>query len=272
MSRRDVPRALLASVLLVAACAPVPPPPADLLQVVDVNGFSTRRDEAAARELMAAADRAWEGRDDPERLAAAFRDYGRAAVADPDLYDAYWKAARAASLLGRRTGKGPERAAIFERGSGIARLGMAVDPDRPEARYYFATTLGLWARERRSIGLASVKEMVPHLEQVAAEAPGLEEGGASRALALLYLRAPEWPTSIGDVDLALEWAERAVDEGPEHPGNFLALAEAEEAAGDDAAAGDALDRAAALAAAERWSPREREEFLADIEELRGKLR
>jgi hypothetical protein len=272
VSRHDVPRALLASVLLAAACSPVPPPPADLLQVVDVDGFSARRDEAAARELMAAGDLAWEDRDDPEQLAAAFRDYGRAAVADPDLYDAYWKAARAASLLGRRTDRGSERAAIFERGSGIARLGMAREPDRPEARYYFATTLGLWARERRSIGLASVKEMVPLLERVAAEDPALEEGGACRALSLLYLRAPEWPTSIGDVDLGLEWAERAVDEGPEHPGNFLALAEAQEAVGDDPAARDALDRAAALAASERWSPREREAFLAEVEELRAKLR
>jgi hypothetical protein len=54
----------------------------------------------------------------------------------------------------------------------------------------------------------------------------MEEAGPDRALALLYARAPGWPTGPGDPDLSLEHARKAVAIRPEFPPNQLALAEA----------------------------------------------
>jgi hypothetical protein len=56
--------------------------------------------------------------------------------------------------------------------------------------------------------------------------PGLDHGGPHRVLALVYLRAPGWPTGPGDPELGLDEARRAVALDPGHPPNRLCLAEA----------------------------------------------
>ena len=265
-------RVLLLAAWALAGCAPVPPPPADLLEVVDLGDGPPVRGARAARELLAEADSAWERREEPGQAALALRDYGRAAAADPSSYDAYWKAARASGTVGQRLEKETSRAAEFERGAGIARLGIAVQPERAEAHYYSAVTLGLWARERESIGVAAVKEMIPHLETAGEADPGLERGGPFRTLALVYLRAPGWPTSVGDEAAGLDWARRAADQDPEHPGNQLALAEALQANGEGEAAREAAARAVDLARAGAWTERERAEFLDDAARIQRRRR
>jgi hypothetical protein len=54
--------------------------------------------------------------------------------------------------------------------------------------------------------------------------PGFENGGPYRLLAMLYVHAPPWPTSIGDIDKALEYAEKAVGVS-EYPMNHLVRGE-----------------------------------------------
>ena len=54
------------------------------------------------------------------------------------------------------------------------------------------------------------------------------------ALALLYVRAPGWPTGPGDPELGLQHARQAVALRPDYPPNRLALAEALVVTGDPA--------------------------------------
>jgi hypothetical protein len=89
-----------------------------------------------------------------------------------------------------------------------------------------AISLGVQARERRSTGLDAVGLMVERLQAAIELDPGLDHGGPHRVLALLYLRAPGWPTGPGDPDLGLEEARLALAEAPGYPPNRLCLAEA----------------------------------------------
>ena len=262
---------LAAGLLLGGACRSVPPPPADLLEVIDLSGRVTPHGKDVALELLAQGDASWERRADPAELVAARISYWSAAVADPSLYDAYWKAARACQRIGLITEPKPARAAEFQRGLGIAQLGLALAPERAEARYYYANSLGLLARERHSIGLDSVRMMVPQLERAAEIDPDLDGAGPLRTLALLYLRAPAWPTSVGDEELGLEYAERAVQRAPEHPGNQLALAEARMANGDRDGAHAALKRGVELLVETTADP-ERDALMEEARRLREKLR
>ena len=124
---------------------------------------------------------------------------------------------------------------------------VRIAPTRPESQYWLGAALGVQARERSSTALDALPR-IEELFQRAAEAdPNLEEGGPSRALALLYARAPGWPTGPGDPERALTEARKAVELKPDYPPNQLALGEALELNGDSAAARDAYTRALELA-------------------------
>jgi tetratricopeptide (TPR) repeat protein len=103
------------------------------------------------------------------------------------------------------------------------------------------------ARERRSTGLDALPQIEQAFKRAAVEAPSLEEGGPDRALALLYLRAPGWPTGPGDPDLGLMHARKAVQLSPAYPPNQLALAEALKATGDAEESASTYQRALDLA-------------------------
>lgn len=119
----------------------------------------------------------------------------------------------------------------------------------PVCSYWLGAALGVQARERRSTGISALPRIEAAFKAAAAGDPTLEEAGPDRALALLYLRAPGWPTGPGDPELGLEHARKAVALRPDHPPNLLALAEALAANGEAGAAGEqylrALDRATA---------------------------
>jgi len=106
-------------------------------------------------------------------------------------------------------------------------------PGSPVCAYWLGAALGVQARERRATALDALKRIVALFEHAAESAPELEHSGPDRALALVYLRAPGWPTGVGDPDLGLEHAERAVAREPDFPPNQLALAEALEAVEDE---------------------------------------
>ena len=98
--------------------------------------------------------------------------------------------------------------------------------------------------------------------------PELEQGGPLRVHGMLYLRAPPWPASIGDLEAALELLEAAVQQFPEHPQNHLFLAQVLHEDGDAEAAAAALERAEQAIADGDWGaagPR----WQTEIEALRG---
>jgi len=122
-----------------------------------------------------------------------------------------------------------------------------IDPENPACSYWLGAALGVQARERRSTGLDALPLIEEAFKKAAVEAPTLEEGGPDRALALLYLRAPGWPTGPGDPDLGLMHARKAVQLSPAFPPNQLALAEALKATGDAEESARTYQRALDLA-------------------------
>ncbi len=99
-------------------------------------------------------------------------------------------------------------------------------PGSAVAHYLLAYSTALVA-ERRPLQALS---LVPQVEQQALRAaaldPAIHDGGPYRMLAELYLRAPGFPLSIGDGELAVEYFYKAVAQSPEHLENRLGLVEA----------------------------------------------
>jgi hypothetical protein len=124
-------------------------------------------------------------------------------------------------------------------------------PVNPECDYWLGAALGVQARERPSTGLKALPRIEELFRRAAQALPTLDEAGPERALALLYVRAPRWPTGPGDPDLGLRHARTAVELRPDYPPNRLALAEALLATGDRGAGRleyrRALDLARAMA-------------------------
>jgi tetratricopeptide (TPR) repeat protein len=124
-----------------------------------------------------------------------------------------------------------------------------VAPEDPGCDYWLGAALGVQARERRATGRDALPRIVELFRRAADKDPELDEAGPDRALAFLFVRAPGWPTGPGDPDLGLEHARRATERSPGHPPNWLALAEAREAAGHHEESRKALERALELARA-----------------------
>lgn len=105
-------------------------------------------------------------------------------------------------------------------------------PNTPQCDYWQAVAKGLGARENPTTGLGEVKVIIELLRRVQAAQPQLDDGGPSRVLALLLLRAPGWPIGPGDADAGLAEAQKALAIAPNHPLNQLAVAEGLAATGD----------------------------------------
>jgi len=135
-----------------------------------------------------------------------------------------------------------------------------------ECLYWLAISLGVQARERRSTGHDALGLMIERLQAAIELEPELDHGGPHRVLALVYLRAPGWPTGPGDPDLGLDEARRAVAQAPDYPPNRLCLAEALVETEDPD--GGRLEYEAAAKLAREWLDRgapDAEEWLEEAE-------
>ncbi len=206
---------LLIAVLLAAwGCAPVQPVPLprpgvgvpSLPQPVEI-GRPCTREEAAALDTEAAGD--------PQ---------------------AALEGAACLIYLAERAEEGPSRLADIRRGRRMAEAAVEAWPESGLAHYLLAWLVGLEAEAVPLKGL----ELVTVIEREAQTAAGLEpvvdHGGPDRMLGELYLRAPGFPVSIGDSELAVEHFRKAVAQDPLFAENRLGLAEALLADGDTAGA------------------------------------
>lgn len=113
--------------------------------------------------------------------------------------------------------------------------------------FWLGAALGMQAREKHSTALDALHLIEAAFRRAAQKDPTLEEAGPHRALALLYARAPGWPTGPGDPDRALAEARKAVELRPDYPPNQLALGEALALTKDSQDARSARTRALELA-------------------------
>src|SRR5262245_49947501 len=202
--------------------------------------------------------------------AQALADFKTAAAADPERIEALQRAIAVWIWLTDHEQEPAARLDAATRAVDAAQLCARRRPEDVACDYWLGAGLGVQARERPSTGLSALPLIEASFKKAAARAPELEEAGPDRALALLYLRAPGWPTGPGDPELGLQHARRAVAQMPDYPPNHLALGEALSKSGDDEASRAAYRKARELARA-ITGPREPEarEWLAEANQALG---
>ena len=153
-------------------------------------------------------------------------------------------------------------------------LGQICDskaPADPRCDYGLALALGAQARERPKTAHDGLPRMVERLERAAKSDPALDHGGPTRVLSLVLVRAPGWPTGPGDPETGLEEAQKAVKLDDAYAPNWLALAEAADATGDEETRKKAAEKAASLAEGARAAGEpDAEKWLKDALALRDK--
>ena len=185
--------------------------------------------------LVAAAKEAFARRDVAEAHRGASLALRAAAATTPPDGEALLLAIRIQVWLAEHEATSEARAAAATRAVQAAQWCDSAASPGPCA-YWKAAALGQQARERPSTGLSALPLIEAGFKEAAAADPTLDEGGPDRALALLYLRAPGWPTGPGDAAKGLEHARHAVALRDRYAPNHLALAEAlaKNSEGDDA--------------------------------------
>ena len=157
----------------------------------------------------------WESCDSAQ--AEAYRN-----AADEDATAALRGAACYAYLVERASGN----LAAAEDGRKLAEKAVVAFPKSAEAHYLLGYLAGLVAQRNPLRALS----LVPVIEREALAAndldPSLDQAGPARMLGDLYLRAPEFPVSIGDPSLAVDYFRQAVELAPDHADNRLGLIEA----------------------------------------------
>jgi hypothetical protein len=238
----------LCAVLLIGACSSALNEPSPI--AVYAPGHANGR---SAPQLLKEADAAWAKRAEPGMAAEAQGLYLDAAVADAHGVDGLLGAMRA--LVFRiEYEKGVSRERLSGEAVELGQWCQRRSPTTAECDYRLAIALGQQAREKMSTGHDAMNRMVDLLHRAIARDPSIDHGGPHRVLALLLTRAPGWPTGPGDTDEGLVEAKKAVQIAPQAASNYLALAEALIANGDEDGARTAYQKAATLAGAATSDP------------------
>lgn len=188
----------------------------------------------------------------------------------PDDYDAQWQAAEALAFLAENGTGTVLRRASAKNGIVLARRARVLKPDGVEGLYWFALNVGLLADVDRAYGLDAVTEMAATLKQAIEVDERYDYGGPLRVMAILHLRTPLPPASIGSPRKGLKLLQRAVELFPDYPENYLYLAEALHDTGHADEAKEALRK---VLEANPWPDQqfESQEWKAQAAKLRDQL-
>jgi tetratricopeptide (TPR) repeat protein len=237
----------LATVLLVAGCAPALREPPPVTRMDAGRGAAPSGSPRDADTLLAEGDSRFAKRPDRDEVRAAQRAYLAAAQADEARVEGLLGLARAASWMVEHESDAAERERLVTVAIEAAQWCGRRAPGSAACDYALAQALGQQARERPSTSRDGLDRMVKALERAAVADPALDQGGPDRVLTLVHLRAPGWPLGPGDAEAGLACAQKAVATAPDYPPNQLALAEALARNGRAREARATYDRALALA-------------------------
>ena len=174
--------------------------------------------------LIALADASFA---EPPDFQRAFAAASRAAELTPRDPGAAWRAARGAFELADDTEDKDALLRYAHLGVTLAERAVGLAPNCGECHYFFAVNLGLIARASTPSGaLELVKRVGLHARKAVELAPDYLEAGPRRVLGLLLVRAPPWPTSIGDLDEGIKLLKTASERFPDNPLSRIFLAEA----------------------------------------------
>lgn len=250
------PRLLLTCVLLAAApvrgeAADAPAPSADR-----PGGDDASRQELAA--LLRAADAAYDGRDDPgalDDLKARLEEAERLA---PDAYDVLWRQARLYFWLSDDPALGAEKKSQLGKKSwDYGERAVKADPRRVEGQHFaaggmgnYALGLGILAALRQGIE-AKFKERLSAAEKLD---PDFQRGAIQTAWGRFWFKLP-WPKYDGKKSEKALLA--ALKKNPDNVRARVYLAELYEKEGEEKAAREQLERAAAGEPGRYDAPEER---------------
>lgn len=134
---------------------------------------------------------------------------------------------RIALHLAERSVEPDLRENLAAEGVRFAETALALGADGDGAvHYYLAANLGSVVRRHAARALESLPRLEAEITRSVALDSSLDDGGPLRLLGMLYLKAPPWPTGIGDGDKALQLLRQAAERFPRHPLNHLFYAEA----------------------------------------------
>lgn len=134
---------------------------------------------------------------------------------EPDNGTALWVMAKAKLYLGDRVEK-DKRLEIYESGKEFAEQATEIATNSADAYYWLAALTG---RVGQTKGILNSLFMIGPLKEALDSAIELDADFADPyfAMSQLYQQAPGWPLSLGNKDLALEYAEKAVELDPGDP-------------------------------------------------------
>jgi hypothetical protein len=123
-----------------------------------------------------------------------------------------WRSARVCFFAAEQEKGTADKLVWIARGEQAAQKAIRDLPRRVEGYYYLAVLKGRRA-QHSGIGFSAMA-LAKDVEELGLKAvelnPAFEDGGPYRLLAMLYAHAPPWPTSIGDIDKAIDFADKAV--------------------------------------------------------------
>lgn len=262
--------ALIAVAAIAVGCAPALREPPSVASLGSRPMVLTTPDAAS---LLRNADAAWSRRPDISEVREAEALYLQAAQLDQEDVVGLIGAVRAKAWLAERTGEAKARQDLAVSGVQTAQWCGRRKPTDAACDYWLAIAVGLQAREVRLTADDGLKTMVAALKRAIEEDPTYDDAGPYRVFAIVLVRAPSWPLGPGDIELAVEYAQKAVELRPEFPPNMLALGEALVAARQREAARLAYDRAESLAVTRRDAgDPDADDWIAQAEQALAKIK
>lgn len=135
----------------------------------------------------------------------------------------HWRIARVCALIAGHIGNKEQRVEVVKEGILHAEKAGQIAPGRVEPPYFHALNLARQAEAVRSLTL--IKEAAALGERARRVDPAFDQAGPLIFLGKVYLTAPAWPVSVGDVEKAISLLERAVKLAP-RPMSHLFLGQA----------------------------------------------
>ncbi len=210
--------ALLGLGILVYGCGSLPPQ--DPVEMVSGRGLSGEEYEAY-RKIVAEKTVSPRNLLDMRDALACLESMIKTRPGD---FDVMVLATETASWLADHA-EGAARSSFAEKAVQYGREAVKLNGWSGRAQYALAVALGYYVREEPSRALAMIPEMEAAAKAAAGSDERVDEAGPHRYLALLYAQAPGFPTSVGDVELAMKHADKAVELFPKSPETHIARAE-----------------------------------------------
>lgn len=134
-------------------------------------------------------------------------------------------ATRAAYWLIEFGGKGFDGEELADHGLQYAKTAEAQDGSRVEYPFFMGVHTGFKMRESFRPQLINIRKTRDYFKRAIELDPAYDDGAPLRAMGILLIKSPSWPTGVGDVDEGVEYLQRAVKMYPYYPANHLYLAE-----------------------------------------------